>query len=353
MHELDDAALELRLRRTLSERLDPLPLDLTAEALVQRRVVRDKARRRRRIVLGLGLAAALILPSGWLAAGAPLPSAIDAVVRVEPSSTPRPTSPPSDPPSAETSDPEGPPTARPVPNPGVVSLDTPAAGDTGRGTLLALQTLASSRLAVPVSFWLDQFGGPSSHDTTGASDFCPAVVTDRSIVLGWLMGCVGELQILVPAAIACGTADRHPTAEALAAAILARPGLDAHDLGPVGSSDVVPSGLLRGVDGGRVVDIPGTARAFVPADANPDACLIVSDHPDIEVRGDLAARLLLLDVGDELVIIRMAPGGYDGQSGAEAHSRGYGVGADDDGALYRVMLERMHELSFGASAARP
>ncbi len=86
MRELDDATLELQLRHTLREHLGSVPLTLTAEALERRRVVRDQARRRRRIVLGLGLAAALILPVGWLAAGAPLPRPTDATVAMDVSS---------------------------------------------------------------------------------------------------------------------------------------------------------------------------------------------------------------------------------------------------------------------------
>lgn len=73
MHELDDAALELRLRRVLTDRLGSLTLEVTAEGLERRRLVRDAARGRRRVLVGLGLAAALVLPAGWLAAGAPLP----------------------------------------------------------------------------------------------------------------------------------------------------------------------------------------------------------------------------------------------------------------------------------------
>lgn len=73
MREHDEAALELRVRQVLADRLGSLSLDLTAEALERRRAARDQARRRRRALLGLGLAAALVLPAGWLAAGAPLP----------------------------------------------------------------------------------------------------------------------------------------------------------------------------------------------------------------------------------------------------------------------------------------
>lgn len=82
MHELDEAALEVRLRRVLTERLGSLTLEVTAETLERRRVARDEARRRRRVLVGLGLAASLVLPVGWLAAGAPLPRPTDATVVV-------------------------------------------------------------------------------------------------------------------------------------------------------------------------------------------------------------------------------------------------------------------------------
>jgi len=73
MHELDDGALELRLRHVLTERLGSLPLGLTAEELERRRRAHVQGRARRRPLIVLGLAAALLVPVGWLAAGAPLP----------------------------------------------------------------------------------------------------------------------------------------------------------------------------------------------------------------------------------------------------------------------------------------
>src|SRR4029078_12836558 len=130
---------------------------------------------------------------------------------------------------------------------------------------------------------------------------------------------------LVPSAVNCGTADGHPTVEVLAAAMLAKTGLGARDLGRVDSSSALPRGLLHGVDAGRVIDVPGTARAFVHDSVDPDECMIEAGKPSIEVRGDVAARFLLLDVDGDLVIVRMAPGGYDGRSAKEAHSRGYGA----------------------------
>jgi Tol biopolymer transport system component len=69
MRDYDDAALELRLRGALREHLGALPLDLTVEALDRRRKVQDADRRRRRGLVALGLAAALLVPLGVLAGG--------------------------------------------------------------------------------------------------------------------------------------------------------------------------------------------------------------------------------------------------------------------------------------------
>ena len=70
MRELDDAALERRLREVLKERLGALPLDLTVDALDRRREAKGVARRSGR---GRGItlfaAAALLLVGGALAAG--------------------------------------------------------------------------------------------------------------------------------------------------------------------------------------------------------------------------------------------------------------------------------------------
>jgi hypothetical protein len=93
MRERDDADLELRLRQMLADRLGSMPLELTAYDLVARRLSRERERRRRRGLLVLGLAAAVLLPAGWLAAGAPLPKPNDATaVMIDPSPTPAPSS---------------------------------------------------------------------------------------------------------------------------------------------------------------------------------------------------------------------------------------------------------------------
>ncbi len=70
MRDLDDAALERRLRAVLNEHLGALPLDLTVDALDRRREAKGGARRSGR---GRGItllaAAALLLVGGALAAG--------------------------------------------------------------------------------------------------------------------------------------------------------------------------------------------------------------------------------------------------------------------------------------------
>jgi hypothetical protein len=70
MREVDDTALEARLRGVLKEHLGAQPLDLSVEALDRRRVAKEVARRRgRRRGITLLAAAALLLGGGALAAG--------------------------------------------------------------------------------------------------------------------------------------------------------------------------------------------------------------------------------------------------------------------------------------------
>src|SRR6187455_548779 len=73
MRELDDAALERRIREVLTERLGAVPLDLTVDELDRRREAKGGARRSGR---GRGItllaAAALLLVGGALAAGSGL-----------------------------------------------------------------------------------------------------------------------------------------------------------------------------------------------------------------------------------------------------------------------------------------
>jgi hypothetical protein len=71
MRDIDDAALELRLREVLKERLGPLPLDLTVETLERRREATGVAPRfgRGRGMTLLAAAATVALVGGALAAG--------------------------------------------------------------------------------------------------------------------------------------------------------------------------------------------------------------------------------------------------------------------------------------------
>jgi hypothetical protein len=103
MREYEDAELEPRLRGVLRQHLGALPLDLTVEALDRRREVRDAARRRRALV-ALGLAAALLVPLGVLAGGGrplfeafvvPAPSASPLASGTPEASTEVPSAPPS------------------------------------------------------------------------------------------------------------------------------------------------------------------------------------------------------------------------------------------------------------------
>jgi WD40 repeat protein len=89
MPELDDGALELRLRGILVDQLGSLRLDITVEELERRRQVRDRVRRRRRGWFALGLAAALTLPVGVQLTGQ-RPSLLTVV---DPSTRPSPTLP--------------------------------------------------------------------------------------------------------------------------------------------------------------------------------------------------------------------------------------------------------------------
>ena len=67
MRELDDAALERRLRGVLKEHLGALPLDLTVDALDRRREAKGVARRsgRGRGITLLAAAALLLVGGAW------------------------------------------------------------------------------------------------------------------------------------------------------------------------------------------------------------------------------------------------------------------------------------------------
>jgi RNA polymerase sigma-70 factor (ECF subfamily) len=92
----------------------------------------------------------------------------------------------------------------------------------------------------------------------------------------------------------------------------------------------------------------GVVEAFLTAARDNDlAGLLAVLDPDIELRADMPQRLVLLDVGEQLVVLRVSGGGYDGATGSAARARGYG--ADDIDDLFDVIVRRVHGLTFGAA----
>jgi hypothetical protein len=186
---------------------------------------------------------------------------------------------------------------------------------------------------------LEELSGPPT-------DFCPPITSPRTIVLAWLAGCVSDLRFIRPFAVECGTTDTHPDAATLAAAILAKPNMGGvRDFGPIQGSSMFPASLFRGNPSGRVVDVFG-GRFLARNATDPDHCRLLpepgSQDPVIEIRGDLTARLILLDVDDQLVVLRVAGGGYDARTGAAARDRGYGAGGD----LFNAILTGIHDIEF-------
>ena len=84
MRELDDAALELQLRRVLTEHLGSLALDITVDRLASAAQVQrlQEARPRSRLVCARACCGADQRPVSWLAAGALPPRQKDATVVV-------------------------------------------------------------------------------------------------------------------------------------------------------------------------------------------------------------------------------------------------------------------------------
>ena len=160
------------------------------------------------------------------------------------------------------------------------------------------------------------------------SDGLTLRTSPRTIVLAWRFACVSDLRFIRPFAVDCDTPDAHPDAATLAAAILARPGIgNVHDRGTLQTPGAVPPNLFFGTYQGRVLEII-RSRDLAPNDADPDGCRLLAEpgtgDPTIEIRGDQSATLVLVDVNSELVVVRAAPAGYDGPTGAAAEALGYG-----------------------------
>jgi hypothetical protein len=190
----------------------------------------------------------------------------------------------------------------------------------------------SSRFEPKVTFGLAPWSaGP---------DIClPVFTSPRTIVLSHPMGCVGDVRFITPWAVACGAAGTHPDADELARAILALPG--ATDLGDVQSAREVPEGTFHEPYAGRVVSMSGGGPvprgSHVDRASDPDHCVLLpepgSGDPIIEIRHDIAALFVLLDVHGALVVLRASSSGHDSTSHAEAVERGYASLGDLDHLL--------------------
>ena len=169
----------------------------------------------------------------------------------------------------------------------------------------------------------------------GGMYFRPSPDTSaRSLVLPYRNG-TGEIRLIRPYAVDCGTPDPHPDAATLAAAILTMPGMsNVRDLGtdPYQNEDAMSTNLVSGTYPKRVLLIDASSRPFEPGVSDPDRCRLLAEpggiDPTIEIRGDMTALLLLTDVGGELVVVRVSEQGYDAPSGAIRLREGYQSNAD-------------------------
>ena len=187
--------------------------------------------------------------------------------------------------------------------------------------------------------------------TTGGAegDIClPAATSTRMIVLAHPKGCVADLRFIHPWAVDCGSAGDHPDAAALAAAILAIPATTpAVDLGDTRTRGDLPTGMFREPYPGRVVRMPGSGPSVEDV-ADADRCALLPEpgthDPVIEIRRDIGARFVLLDVDGQLVVIRASSDGYDNASHAEAIARGYAAPGDDQ---LIHLLQLVTDIRFG------
>lgn len=204
--------------------------------------------------------------------------------------------------------------------------------------------LTSDLFAPAIDFRLRATKQPGADQ---GNEFCILDTSPTSVVLGHVTGCVDDIRIVRPSDVECGRLDRDPVAATLAEAILAKRSIGAIDRGPLVPGGNVPAALFATPLPGRVIDIPGTMTFDAQTD-DPDHCLLAVDGlSDIELRRDLTARLVILDVGERLVVIRAGVGGHDRASAIAAHDRGYGTGA----LAARVesidhMLEQIYAIRF-------
>jgi hypothetical protein len=189
----------------------------------------------------------------------------------------------------------------------------------------------------------------TARTVTGVDICTPPATAPRMIVLAHPMGCVQDLRFIRPWAVACGSAGDHPNASALAAAILAIPSRTAVvDLGDLAGGGEIPAGTFREPYASRVIEMRSEGTTFDQTAHDPDQCELLPEpgtrDPAIELRGDLAALLVLIDVGDELVVVRASTSGYDAASGAAAVARGY---AGHDAKALRHLFSLVRDVRFG------
>ena len=221
-----------------------------------------------------------------------------------------------------------------------------------RSSLRVGTTYTSRVFGQPMTFQLT----PRNPGDLATSDVCPVPATSpRSIVFAHPKGCVEELRIIRPWAVDCRSAGEHPDAAALAAAILEiLPTSDAADLGDLQASIAVPRAMFAETYHGRVIEMIGDPAQLARRVDDPDHCRLLpepgSDDPVIEIRRDLSAYFVLIDVDGELVVFRASMAGYDAATGSEALSRGYALG---DPTELRHILTLITDVQFGQRPDTP
>jgi hypothetical protein len=223
--------------------------------------------------------------------------------------------------------------ASPSSTPSPESTDESIAPSASRSTSIGQLVLERDALAIGRTITSDRFQPPVTFEVTPRMpgsptepDVCTAPYSSAGmIVLAHPKACVDTLRLIHPYAIECGLAAMPAHADALADAILERLGKYAVDRGSVSDSPVVQADLFAYPEIGRVVDITA-GRAFDQAARDPDACRLLTGprtaDPVIEIRADIPARLIIVDVGDDLVVV-WAGNGPDAATRAAALSRGY------------------------------
>ena len=185
----------------------------------------------------------------------------------------------------------------------------------------------------------------------GGAEWCSPVYTSvRTIVFRHAKSCHTELRFIRPFAVDCGTADSHPDADTLTEAILSKPGMaGAVRLGTLQTPGVLPPGLFSGTYHGQIIEIVPSRLGFDREADDPDHCRLFPEpgsiDPVIEVRGDLGAMLVLIDIDGELVVLRAGNGGYDRPTGIAAEVRGDGT-VQGQGVNFVHLLSINHDVRF-------